>query len=403
MVTTSSTQAQAALQDRRALGLRQPGLVGVEVADGYAVGFPRFTDPRERRGMSALRLGRASGKVWVAMLIGVLAAGCTSAGHDHSNGGRVARPASAGQPGSAKQALADEAARVVREYWRARNLAYSALEMGPLRGFEDQAAAALSQADVDNRLANGLPPDPSSNTSLRDLRTYLTRPDRFPRLLLAAVTAASDDVEPQVYLLTFTRATPEAPWKLSWRARYADNTELPSIGIDADGFAVPLTPAQQRATLLADAAEVGRRLQEYRLRAADAATPPRSSFFADTADTYGAAKDLQNDISRARRIGVDERVVARPPGLPGYALATREGALVMVTVGEQTVRDYRASPLQQDPNQINNDRRISPGSYRTMVFGTLAAFAVDVPAAASHSRAVVVGSSSSVTTVRARP
>lgn len=353
--------------------------------------------------MSAIRLARAAGNVWAVLLIGALAAGCTTAGRNHDRGGRVARPVSAGQPHLARQALAAEAANVVREYWRARNLAYSALEMGPLRGFEDQAAALLSQADVDHRLANGLPPDPSSNTSLRDLRTYLTRPDRFPRLLLAAVTAASDDVEPQVYLLTFTRVTPQAPWKLSWRAQYADNTALPSVRTDADGFAVPLSPAQQRATLLADTAEVGRRLQEYRLRAADAATPPRSSFFADTRDTYGAAKDLQNDISSARMVGVDERVVARPVRVPGYALATQDGALVMVTVGAATVRDYGASPLQQDPNQINNDRRISPGTYRTIVFDTLATFAVDVPAAASHARAVVVGSSSLVTDVRAIP
>jgi hypothetical protein len=350
-----------------------------------------------------MRRGRAAGNVWVALLIGALAAGCTSAGRDHDKGGRLARPASAGQPRSAKQALADEAASVVGEYWRARNLAYSALETGPLRGFEDQAAARLSQADVDNRLANGLPPDPSSNTSLRDLRTYFTRPDRFPRLLLAAVTAASDDVEPQVYLLTFTRATPRAPWKLSWRARYADNTKLPSVRVDADGFAVRLSPARQRATLLADTAEVARRLQEYRQRAAVAATPPRSSFFADTRDTYGWAKDLHDQISGARVIGVDERVVERPPRLPGCALATRDGALVMVTVGEETVRDYRASPFQQDPNQINYDRRVSPGSYRTILIDALATFAVNVPAAASHRRAVVVGSSWQVTNVTATP
>jgi hypothetical protein len=155
---------------RRLLGVAS-GRSGVTVGDRtdiasrpsivcFAVDFPRFTDPRERRGMSALRLGRANGKVWVAMLIAVLAAGCTSAGHDHSKGGRVARPASAGQPGSARQALADEAARVVREYWRARNLAYSALKIGPLLGYEDQAAAALSRAEVDYQRANGLPPDP---------------------------------------------------------------------------------------------------------------------------------------------------------------------------------------------------------------------------------------------------
>lgn len=353
--------------------------------------------------MSAIRLRQTAANVWVALLIGALAAGCTSAGRNHETGGGVARPASAGQPGSAKQAPADEAARVVREYWRARNLAYSALEIGPLRGFEDQAAALLSQAQVDYRLANGLPPDPSSNTSLRDLRTYMTRPDRFPRLLLAAVTVASDDVEPQVHLLIFTRATPQAPWKLSWRTQYADNTALPSVRTDADGFAVPLSPARQRATLLADAAEVGRRLQQYRRRAADAATPPRPGFFADTQDTYGAAKDLQDEISGARMIGIDERVVTRPPRGPSYALATRNGALLMVTIGEQTVRDYRASPLQQDPNQINNDRRISPGSYRTVVFDTLATFAVDVPTAASHARAVVVGNSASTTHVRAIP
>jgi hypothetical protein len=182
-----------------------------------------------------------------------------------------------------------------------------------------------------------------------------------------------------------------------------DNTELPSVRVDGDGFAVPLTPEQQRATLVADAAEVGRRLQEYRRRAAEAATPPRSGFFADTRDTYGAAKDLQDGIRSARAIGADGRVVARPPGFPGYALATQDGALVMITVGEETVWDYRASPLQQDPGQINQDRRISPGFYRTVAIDTLATFAVDVPAAASHGRAVVVGSSSSRINVTAKP
>lgn len=353
--------------------------------------------------MSAIRLGRVVARVWAALLIGALAAGCTVAGRTRDVSGQVTRSASAGQPRSAKQAPADEAATVVREYWRARNLAYSALEMGPLRGFEDQAAAQLSQAEVDYRRATGQPPDPSSSTSPQGLRTYLTRPDRFPRLLLAAVTVASDDVEPQVYLLTFTRATPQAPWKLSWRARYADNTKLPLVRTDKNGFAIPLSPAQQRATLLGGAAEVGHRLQDYRRRAAQAATPPRSSFFAATRDTYGAAKELQNEIGFAKRLGVDEQLVARPPRLPGYALATREGALVMVTVSETTVRHFRASPLLQDPNQINNDRRIAPGSYRTVVFNTLTTFAVDVPAAASHARAVVVGSSSSVTDVRATP
>ena len=354
--------------------------------------------------MSAVRLGRAATTVWVALLIGALAAGCTAAGRDHDTGGRrAASPATAGQPRSAQQALAGEAASVVRQYWRARNLAYSTMEMGPLRGFEDQAAALLSQAEVDYRLANGLPPDPSSNTSLRDLRAYFTRPDRFPRLLLAVVTAASDDIEPQVYLLTFTRATPQAPWKLSWQTRYADNTELPSVRVDADGFAVPLTPARQRATLLADAAEVGRQLQEYRRRAARATAPPRSSFFADTQDTYGEAKDLQDAIRSARVTGVGERVVARPPGLPGYALATRAGALVMVTLSEEMVREYLTSPFQQDPYQINFDRRIAPGSYRTIVFDRLATFAFDVPAAGSHGRAVVVGSSWSTVNVRATP
>jgi hypothetical protein len=335
----------------------------------------------------------------VAVLIGVLAASCGSAKHDRQQ----ARTDQQGLRSSpARQALADEAANVVRQYWRARNLAYDALESGPLAGYEDQAAALLSRGDIENRRANGIPAG-SSTSDLRDLHAYLTRPDRFPRLLLAAVTTAAGDLEPEVYLLLFTKPAPQAPWKLSWQARYADNTPLPAVRVDADGFAVPLTPTQQRSTLRTDITEIGRRLQDYRRQAAAATTPPRSGYFADTKDTYGAAKTLQADVRGAELIGVRQRLVPRDSRLPGYAIATRDGALVMVTIGEETVREYRAFPLQQDQYQIGYDRRIPPGSYRTIAFRALATYAVDVPAASSHGRAVVIASNSSVTTVTARP
>jgi hypothetical protein len=100
-------------------------------------------------------------------------------------------------------------------------------------------------------------PAGSSTSDLRDLRTYLTRPDRFPRLLLAAVTTTAGDLEPEVYLLLFTGRAPQTPWKLSWQAKYADNTPLPAVRVDADGFAVLLTATQQRATLRTDTARSG--------------------------------------------------------------------------------------------------------------------------------------------------
>jgi hypothetical protein len=338
--------------------------------------------------------------VAVALLIGILVAGCGSARHGRQ------RKASSGQQtavqaGAARQALADEAASVVRQYWRARNLAYGALQPGPLTGFEDQAAALLSRGDLDYRRANGIPAG-SSTSDLRDLHTYLTRPDRFPRLLLATVTTAAGDLEPEVYLLLFTRPAPQTPWKLSWQARYADNTSLPAVRVDADGFAVPLTPTQQRSTLRTDTTKIRRRLRDYRQQAAAATTPPRSGYFADTKETYGAAKALQADIRRAELIGVRQRLEPHDPHLPGYAVATGDGALVMVTIGEETVREYRALPLQQDQYQIGHDRRIAPGSYRTIVLGAVATYAVVVPAS-SQRRAVVVASNSSVTTVTTKP
>jgi hypothetical protein len=243
--------------------------------------------------------------------------------------------------------------------------------------FEDQAAALLSRGDLDYRRANGIPAG-SSTSDLRDLHTYLTRPDRFPRLLLAAVTTAAGDLEPEVYLLLFTRPAPQAPWKLSWQARYADNTPLPAVRVDADGFAVPLTARQQRAILRTDTTEIRRRLRDYRRQAAAATTPPRSGYFADTKDTYGAAKALQADVRRAELIGVRQRLESHDPHLPGHAVATRDGALAMVTIGEETVREYRALPLQQDQYQIGHDRRIAPGSYRTIVIRAVATSAVDL-------------------------
>lgn len=351
--------------------------------------------------MSAAKSRGTPTGVAVALLIGILAAGCGSTQHVHQ------RKASSGQQtavqaGAARQALANEAASVVRQYWRARNLAYGALQQRPLTGFEDQAAALLSRGDLDYRRANGIPAG-SSTSDLRDLHTYLTRPDRFPRLLLAAVTTAAGDLEPEVYLLLFTRPAPQAPWKLSWQARYADNTPLPAVRVDADGFAVPLTARQQRAILRTDTTEIRRRLQDYRRQAAAATIPPRSGYFADTKDSYGAAKTLQADVRRAELIGVRQRLEPHDPHLPGYAVATRDGALAMVTIGEETVREYRALPLQQDQYQIGHDRRIAPGSYRTIVIRAVATYAVDVLAPSGQRRAVVVASNSSVTTVTAKP
>ena len=351
--------------------------------------------------MSAAKPRRTPTGVAVALVIGILAAGCGSVKHDHQKKARTGQQAAV-QAGATRQALVDEAAGVVCWYWRARNLAYGALERGPLTGYEDQAAALLSRGDIDSRRANGIPAG-TSTSNLGDLHTYLTRPDRFPRLLLAAVTTAAGDLEPEVYLLLFTKPAPKAPWKLSWPARYADNTPLPAVSVDADGFAVPLTPTRQRSTLRADASEIRRRLQDYRRKAAAATTPPKSGYFANTKGTYGAAKALQADVRTAELIGVRQRLHPRDPHLPGYALATRDGALVMVTIGEQTVREYQASPLQQDQYQIGYDRRVAPGSYRTVVFRAVATYAVQVPAASGHRRAVVVASNSSVTTVTAKP
>jgi len=217
------------------------------------------------------------------------------------------------------------------------------------------------------------------------------------------VTAASDDAAPEVYLLAFSKAAPEASWKLSWQAQYADNTPLPSIRLDADGFAASLTPAQQRATLLADANEIRRRLQDYRQQAATTTTPPRSSWFADTKDTYGTAKQLQADLRHFRLLGITQRLSPIDLDLPGFAVATRDGALFIVAIGEKTVGDYRAFPLRQDQNRISYDQRIPPGSYRTFVTRSLTTFAVDVPKAGSHRRATVVGSSSKVTSLTAEP
>jgi len=115
------------------------------------------------------------------------------------------------------------------------------------------------------------------------------------------------------------------------------------------------------------------------------------------------APALQAEVRGAELIGVRQRLHPRDPRLPGYAVATRDGALVMVTIGEETVREYRASPLQQDQYQIGYGRRIPPGSYRTIVIRAVATYAVDVPAVSGHSRAVVVASNSSVTTVTAKP
>jgi hypothetical protein len=59
---------------------------------------------------------------------------------------------------------------------------------------------------------------------------------------------------------------------------------------------------------------------------------------------------------------VRQRLEPHDPHLPGYAVTTGDGALAMVTIGEETVPEYRALPLQQDQDQIGHDRRIPPGS-----------------------------------------
>jgi hypothetical protein len=343
------------------------------------------------------------GILLLVLVVVPVSAGCTRAGPDAgttTGTGSGQQPAPQG-PRPAAQSRLDEAADVVRSYWEARSLAFSNQEEEPLAGREDGAAAVLSREVIDDARLNGKPTPPASTAG--DIRVYLPRPGGFPRTFLAAVTATHPDFAPEIYLLVFTRQEPKAPWLASWWVRYADNTPLPPVVVDQDGFATQLGPARQRATLLGDTEAVERRLSDYLERAQSRAGPPRSRFLADTVDTYGTVRQQQAAVSRSRLEGIDTTRFRRDDHLPGYAFRTRDGALLAVTIGQDVVQRYRSRPLIQDPNQLQADRRIPPGTYRTAVRRFVAAYAVHVPEAGSRDRATALASRWAVAEVLAEP
>lgn len=254
-------------------------------------------------------------------LVLMAAPGCTRAGPDagsQSGTGTGSGPTTTARPRLAAQSQLDEATGVVRSYWEARGQAFSNQDEEPLAGREDRAAAVLSREVIDDARLHGKPTPPASTAS--EIRVYLPRPEGFPRVFLAAVTATHPDFAPEVYLLVFTRQERRAPWQASWWVRYADNTPLPLIVVDRDGFATEFTPSRQRATLLGDTETVERRLSDYLERAQTLSRPPTSRFFADAVDTFGTAR--QHQAGRARAMLEDGRV----RGGSGPAAAAPRGA-----------------------------------------------------------------------------
>lgn len=353
-----------------------------------------------------MRVAASTGvmRAWlrVAFAVALLATGCTQARPDQAERQRVShQPSSAVGPQLAAQPLLDEATEVVRGYWRARSLAFSSRQAGELTVWEEGAAATLSQEVIDEARRNG---KPTPQTSTPDnIRVYMPRPSGFPRAFLAAVTATDPNVAPEVYLLVFTRRDAQSSWKVVWWVRYADNTPLPPIVVDRGGFATQLGPPRQRATLLADTATLERRLRDYLTQAEKATRPPRSSFFADTVDTYGTAKTQQAARVLSRLDGIVVTRAPRDARLPGFAFLTRDGALLAVTVVEDVVQEYVVEPLVQDPNRLQADGRIPPGSYRRIIWRYVATYAVQVPKAGSGGRAVALASRWAIADMTAKP
>lgn len=338
----------------------------------------------------------------VAFAVALLATSCTQGRPDKAERqGASRQPSLAAGPRLAAQPLLDEATEVVRGYWQARSLAFSSQQEGELPGWEEGAAATLSREVIDEARLNGKPTPQTSTAG--SIRVYLPRPSGFPRAFLAVVTATDADVAPEVYLLVFTRRDAHSSWKVPWWVRYADNTPLPPIAVDRGGFATQLGPPRQRATLLADAATVERRLRDYLTQAENATRPPRSSFFADTVDTYGTAKTHQAARAQSRLNGVVMTRAPRDARLPGFAFLTSDGALLAVTVAEDVVQDYIVEPLVQDPDRLQADRRVPPGIYRTIIVRYLATYAVQVPKAGSGGRAVALASRWAIARTTARP
>ncbi len=341
--------------------------------------------------------------LWATLVLALAAAGCfhsepaAKLGKDQ----RSEQPSVVAQSRLTAQPLLDEAAGVVRAYWQARGLAFSIREAAPLRDHEDGAAASLSGGVIEDAHANGNPP--SQNLTLSEIHVYVPRPERFPRVFLAAVTATDPDTSPEIYLVVFTKGARQAPWKASWWVKYANNTPLPSIVVDQDGFATQLAPSQQRRVLVTDAVTVERRLRDYLTQAEETDTPPRSGFFTDTADTYGTVKANEAFKKQSAQNGVAVGQSLKDARLPGFACLTRDGALFAVTIRADKLVGFLASPLVQDANQIQADRRIPPGSYRAVLYRYLATYAIQVPRTGSTDpRAVAVASSWSVTAVTAR-
>jgi hypothetical protein len=351
---------------------------------------------------AAARTGIVRGSLPVALALALIAAGCTQAKPDKAESRHASQQSSAAaRPQLAAQPLLDEAAELVRGYWRARGLAFSTQQEGELTGWEEGAAARLTREVIDEARRNGKPTPQTSNPD--NIRVYVPRPSGFPRAFLAAVTATDPDVAPEIYLLVFTRQDSQSPWKASWWVRYADNTPLPPIVVDSDGFATQLAPPRQRATLLADTATVERRLRDYLMQAEKATRPPRSSFFTDTVDTYGTAKTHQAARALSRLDGIVVTRAPRDARLPGFAFLTRDGALLAVSVAEDVVQEYIMEPLVQDPNRLQADGRIPPGSYRRIIWRYLATYAVQVPTAGGGGRAVALASRWAVADMTAKP
>src|SRR5262245_22470674 len=170
-------------------------------------------------------------------LLGAGGGGCATGGADKAAAGRAQRDPAA-SPELRPAVSPSESLQVIDDYVAGYNKAVAKADGRAWRGLLGDPMAATADARL--LIGHGRPPERRPITIVNPV-LFVPKLDAFPKwFVVAAMQRLGRRGKPHQVLLMFSRAGPEAGWRLANLT--VTGAKLPKIATDGQGYAIAVTP-----------------------------------------------------------------------------------------------------------------------------------------------------------------
>ena len=292
-----------------------------------------------------------------------------------------------------------DATKVVNEFWKGRELAFTNVDGAPLDTVEADDLNAIDRGTLDVRVKLKKPGAPSAR-ALGNVKVYAPHQKDYPAHFLATGEASPLDADlkqtgpPLTHLFLFVKKDPDTPYKATLMSVQAPDQSLPELAVDKDGFA-SLVPAEgQAATYKVSSDQLGPMLAQV-LNAMKADRPPPSNAFAAGAFTTQEAADVKDLVNAEAQHGVQIKIdFSGPTTLANFAYQTKDGgsfALFKVNASVSIVTTAGSSGcVIFVPTRAEVARGVPPALLRALAYTAVGMGGAVVPKSSDQGKLITI-------------